>query len=243
MNGQGAAATAKLLVVEDEDHLCRGLELNFQMDGYEVSTAKTLAAARAAVQNDPPSLIVLDLMLPDGPGLDLCRELRRRGDYTPILVLTAKGRPADVVNGLEEGADDYLTKPFELNELLSRVKVLLRRQQWLRAAYESATPTQVGEAVVDWDASEFRRGGQAHRLTGLEARLLKTFVENDGRTLTREALLRDVWGLTGYRTRTVDNFVARLRKYFEANPSDPKLFLTVRGRGYRYVGAETETAE
>lgn len=226
---------ARVLVVEDERRILTGLRLNLELDGYEVLAASSLSEARQAVAEGSPSLILLDLMLSDGSGLALCRELRGQRDFTPIIILTAKDSAEDVVQGLEAGADDYLTKPFNLKEVLTRVRITFRRLRWDAARDQQEGPTlEVGAAVVNWDAHEFVRDGETRRLTGLEVRLLSYFVENAGKTLTREDLLREVWGLTGYQTRTVDNFVARMRKYFEADPAKPAHFVTVRGTGYRY---------
>jgi DNA-binding response OmpR family regulator len=227
-----------LLLVEDEAHLREGLALNFGAEGYRVATARTLAEARALLDADRFNLIVLDLMLPDGNGLELCAELRRRRDFTPILILTAKGQQKEIVLGLEQGADDYLAKPFHLTELLSRTRGLLRRQRWAQEPEIERLPTSIGDAVIDWNAQTFKRDGEIRRLTGLETKLLAHFVDHQGRTLSREALLENVWGLTGYQTRTVDNFVSRLRRYFEENPSEPIHFVTVRGAGYRFEVVE-----
>lgn len=223
-----------ILLVEDEEHLAINLEFNLQEEGYQVDVAETLAEARALVQRGP-GLIILDVMLPDGLGTDFCRELRQSGDRTPVLMLTAKGSSDDIVTGLESGADDYMTKPFALRELLGRVRAMLRRQRW---SHKPETPQvfHFNGHSVNFDTGEVLVRSQPATLTALELRLLQFFVENQDKILSREALLEEVWGLSrSTHTRTVDNFLVRLRRLFEEDPSAPRHFVTVRGLGYRFV--------
>lgn len=229
----------RLLVVEDEQHLAFSLEFNFAAEGYDVAVATCLAEARANLGEASYDLIVLDMMLPDGLGIDLCRELRLAGDHTPVLFLTAKGAPDDVVAGLDAGADDYVTKPFVLQELLTRVAAMLRRQRWNDAAPAPGAirAIEFGDGNrVDFETREARARGEAVSLTDLELRLLRFFVERQSLVVSRQELLEEVWGLAGdTNTRTVDNFLVRLRRLFEADPSRPAHFVTVRGVGYRFV--------
>jgi two-component system, OmpR family, alkaline phosphatase synthesis response regulator PhoP len=229
----------RLLVVEDEEHLAFSLQFNFEAEGYAVTVATCLRDARGHLADASYDLIVLDMMLPDGLGIDLCRELRVGGDHTPVLFLTAKGAPDDVVAGLDAGADDYVTKPFVLVELLTRVAAMLRRQRW-----NDSAPAAGGVDVfefgsgnrVDFSTHEATAHGQPVSLTDLELRLLRFFSERQSLVVSRQELLEDVWGLAGdTNTRTVDNFLVRLRRLFEVDPSRPAHFVTVRGVGYRFV--------
>jgi len=182
-------------------------------------------------------LVILDVMLPGIDGYAVAERLREAGNYTPILMLTAKSRPEDVVRGLEGGADDYLAKPFDLPVLLARVKGLLRRRDWARGGAEPAAATvRVGECEVDFRNFEVRARGQTFRLTLLEAMLLKLLVQNAGRVVSKGEILEKVWNVTpDTATRAVDNFIVRLRKYIEADPRFPKHLHTVRGAGYKLV--------
>ena len=232
----------RLLVVEDESHLAAGLKLNLQLEGYEVDVAATARQAREfLVRPQIYSAIVLDVMLPDLNGFDLCEKLRAAGNYTPVIMLTALNSPHDRVRGLEAGADDYLVKPFELSELLARVKSLLRRRDWESdPANKSsgATLLQFGNARVDFDAHEAAVSGEPLHLTQLEFALLRHFADHPDRLLSREELFEKVWQMRNYpNNRTVDNFVLRLRKYFEPTPAQPIYFLSIRGRGYRFCPA------
>jgi DNA-binding response OmpR family regulator len=180
-------------------------------------------------------LVILDVMLPGMDGYAVAERLREAGDFTPIMMLTAKGRPEDIVRGLEGGADDYLPKPFELPVLLARVKGLLRRREWARGGAEPAT-ARVGEAEVDFANFEVRARGQTFHLTLLEAMLLKLLVQNAGRVVSKGEILEKVWNVSpDTATRAVDNFIMRLRKYIEADPRLPKHLHTVRGAGYKLV--------
>lgn len=240
----GAQMTTKrLLLVEDEDHLGFTLQFNLQEEGYHVDWAAHLQQAQAFLaQSEPYDLILLDVMLPDGNGLDWCKHLRQQQNHTPILFLTAKSSPEDIVSGLELGADDYVTKPFALAELLARIKAMLRRTSWhppLRAAAEldNLPPTfSFGPHSIDFTTHEVLAHGHPVELTHLEFRLLQFFIAHANQVVTREDLLEHVWEVNASNyTRTVDNFLVRLRRIFEKDPTDPKHFLTIRGAGYRFV--------
>jgi two-component system OmpR family response regulator len=228
----------RLLIVEDEDHLAAGLKLNLELEGYRVDVA---ANAKEAGQRllDPAGYdaIVLDVMLPDVNGFELCRKFRDAGNFIPVIMLTARSSPEDRVLGLEAGADDYLVKPFELEELLARVRSVLRRQRWEQVSGNQAKATTLsfGEAKINFDTHEVIVAGEAAQLTQLELDLLRYFAENAGRVLSRTELLERVWKLRNYgNTRTVDNFISRLRRRFEPDPSSPTHFLSVRGAGYKF---------
>ena len=239
---------ARVLVVEDEQHLAAGLKLNFELDGYNVVVAESARAAASALL-DPGSfdVIILDVMLPDSTGFELCRRLRDAGDHTPVLMLTASGTTDDRVRGLEAGADDYLVKPFQLEELLARVRSMLRRRAWERS--RSQTPGEdlrIGPAHVDFSARTVHIDGenlQEIHLTQLEFDLLHYFANNANRVLTRQELQEKVWKLEKYpNSRMVDNFMLRLRKHFEKDPSSPRYFLSVRGTGYKFVPDEKDNS-
>lgn len=230
-----------VLLVEDEEHIAQGLIFNLELEGFQVTHAGTGAAAMKAFNSGSFDLVVLDLMLPDSHGIRLCREMRRAAQQLPILILTALGEEKDRVSGLKEGADDYLTKPFSLNEFLLRVRGMLRRSAWYQPTFSKEEPYLFGSNRVDLKNLEAVTANGNHRLTELEGRMLATFFASDGETLTRPELLESVWGMTAdTETRTLDNFIVRLRKYFEADPANPKHFLTVRGRGYRFVRQPAE---
>ncbi len=232
-------ATHRLLVIEDEEHLAAGLKLNLELEGYEVDIAiSAREAGEHLLRADAYDAIVLDVMLPDVDGFELCKKLRKSGNYTPVIMLTARAAAEDCVHGLEVGADDYLVKPFELEELLARVRSLLRRRQWERTEEPAAPPGRVsfGRASIDFDSHEVEVSGQPLKLTRLELDLLHYFVENPGRVLSRDELLEQVWKLRNYSSaRTVDNFISRLRRHFENDPARPRHFLSVRGAGYKFV--------
>jgi DNA-binding response OmpR family regulator len=225
----------RLLIVEDEDHLAAGLKLNLELEGYRVDVA---ANAKEAGQRllDPVGYdaIVLDVMLPDVNGFDLCKRFREAGNFIPVIMLTARSSPEDRVLGLEAGADDYMVKPFELNELLARVRSVLRRQSTGNSV--KAVTLSFGNAEINFDTHEVTVAGEPVQLTQLELDLLRYFAENAGRVLSRTELLERVWKLRNYgNTRTVDNFISRLRRRFEKDPSTPTHFLSVRGAGYKFV--------
>ena len=227
---------ASILLVEDETHIAQGLIFNLELEDFLVTHAETGTAAMEAFNSRPYDLVVLDLMLPDIHGIDLCRQMRKAAPQLPILMLTALGEEQDRINGLKEGADDYLTKPFSLDEFLLRVRGMLKRSSWYQSQQSTAKDYRFGSNLIDLKNLEAVTTNGKLRLTELEGRMLATFFANDGETLTRAELLKSVWGMAeDTETRTLDNFIVRLRKYFEVDPAKPKHFLTVRGRGYRFV--------
>ncbi len=231
------APQPRILVVEDEQHLAAGLKLNFELEAYAADVATSAREAEELLTRAVYDVLVLDVMLPDTSGFELCRDLRERGDFTPVLMLTALDSTEDRVMGLEVGADDYLVKPFELSELLARVRSLLRRRVWERQHVTEAggATFAFGGAVVDWERQEARMNGQEVRLTRLEFDLLRYFAEHPGRVLSRQELQERVWKLANYpNTRMVDNFIMRLRRHFEADPANPVHFVSVRGLGYKF---------
>lgn len=229
-----------ILVVEDEEHLAKGLRLNLELEGYQVVVAPTSReAASAFVEHSRFAAVILDVMLPDLDGFAFCRKLRESNNFVPVMMLTARHAPEDRVRGLESGADDYVVKPFDLNELLARLRSMLRRQGWEQngvAANSEATLRFGARALVNFDTHEVTVEGQEVHLTQLELDLLRFFASNPERVISREELLEKVWKLRGYsNTRTVDNFIGRLRRHFEVEPTDPQHFISVRGAGYRFV--------
>jgi DNA-binding response OmpR family regulator len=232
----------RVLIVEDEEHLAAGIRFNLELDGYEVETIddglRALERLLPGADGAPPQaaidLVVLDVMLPGLDGFQIAERMREAGNYTPVLMLTAKGLPEDVVEGLQAGADDYLPKPFDLSVLLARVKGLIRRRDWARGG--GAEPVKVGPAMVDFANLELKKGGELVRLTLLEAMLLKLLVERRGQVVTKAEILEKVWNLNpDTETRAVDNFVMRLRRHLEEDARNPRLLETVRGVGYRLV--------
>lgn len=232
--------TARILIVEDEAHLAAGIRFNLEAEGYdaEVEADGAGALARLAVSDPVPpfDLVILDVMLPGVDGFAVVDGMRRAGNFTPVLMLTAKSLAEDVVHGLEAGADDYLAKPFDLAVLLARVKGLLRRRDWARGDTGNLATAHVGDAVVDFRTFEVSVKDQTYRLTLLEAMLLKLLVQNAGQVVSKGEILQKVWNLSpDTETRAVDNFVVRLRRYLEPDPRTPKYLQTVRGAGYRLV--------
>lgn len=237
---------SRVLVVEDEAHLAQGLRFNLEAEGHSVHI---IARGEEALElllekNEDFDALVLDVMLPGKDGFAVARELRQAQNYIPLLMLTARARPEDVLQGFESGADDYLPKPFDLAILLARLESLLRRKNWLRNANGSAPATENGSAeeftFVDWGVDfrnlQLRSAGQSFQLTLMEAELLRYFIKNKDRPVSRKAILQDVWNLhEDTDTRAIDNFVVRLRRYIERDPSKPRHLLTVRGVGYELV--------
>jgi two-component system alkaline phosphatase synthesis response regulator PhoP len=224
----------RILIIEDEPDLLRGLELNIKAEGYGVLTASSGDAGLEAAVRERPDLVLLDLMLPGLSGLDVCRELRRKHFEAPIIMLTARADEVDRVVGLEIGADDYVTKPFGIRELLARIRVRLRRRG---APVNADAVIRLGDVDVDFDKCEATRRGQRVELTGKEFDVLRLLSRHRGTIVTRETLLEEVWGYEHYpTTRTVDNHILRLRQKLEANPSDPRHMLSVYGEGYKFVG-------
>lgn len=228
---------ARILIVEDEAHLAAGIRFNLEAEGYEAEVEADGARARSRlVVSDPVpfDLVILDVMLPGVDGFAVADAMRQAGNFTPVLMLTAKSLAEDVVHGLEAGADDYLAKPFDLAVLLARVRGLLRRRDWARGDTGNLVTARVGEAEVDFRKFEVRARGETFRLTLLEAMLLKLLVQNAGKVVGKGEILQKVWNLSpDTETRAVDNFVVRLRRYLEADPRAPKHLQTVRGAGYR----------
>lgn len=224
----------RVLIVEDEAHLADGLRFNFEAEGFEVEVAETGEAAMAFFEQRTTDVLVLDVMLPGISGFDVARQLREKGNFVPTLMLTARGRPEDVLKGFESGADDYLPKPFDLTILLARVRGLLRRREWMSQAPRNVFAFR--GRTIDFDNLEIRTGVQSLTLTRMEANLLRYLIEREGRTVPRKELLEEVWGVhEDTDTRAIDNFVVRLRRYLEDSASDPQHLLTVRGVGYRFV--------
>jgi DNA-binding response OmpR family regulator len=230
---------ARLLIVEDEKNLAKGMKFNFELEGYEVDVVGDGSEALAHLAPGPAAgydLVILDVMLPGIDGFAVADRTRKAGNFVPILMLTAKSLPSDVVHGLEAGADDYLPKPFDLPVLLARVKGLLRRRDWARGDVGDVETARIGQAQVDFKNFQIQTGGQVHPLTLLEAMLLKLLVQNVGRVVTKGEILEKVWNVSAdTQTRAVDNFIVRLRRYLEPNPRFPRHLLTVRGAGYRLL--------
>jgi DNA-binding response OmpR family regulator len=262
-----------VLVVEDEQHLADGLRYNLEAEGYTVKTVADGESALALLleQREQYDAVVLDVMLPGKDGFAVAAELRQAGHFVPVLMLTARARPDDVLRGFESGADDYLAKPFELAILIARINGLLRRRDWFHLDRNAAASLQNGGVdqpdatsttkskegtrtseheselfvfagkKIDFDALELRTGDETMRLTLMEAKLLRHLIKHEGRVVSRKSLLEDVWELQeDTDTRAIDNFIVRLRKYIEDEPSNPKHLLTVRGVGYRFVAALTD---
>jgi DNA-binding response OmpR family regulator len=229
----------RILVVEDEEHLAEGLRFNFEAEGYEVAIAADglLAVEALTAPERDIDLVILDLMLPGLSGFEVLRRARASGDFVPVLILTAKDAIEDRVRGLEEGADDYLAKPFRLDELLARTRGLLRRRRWDGVADGAPPgPVAIGASTLHFDRFELATPGGVVNLTTREMGLLRALVDRGGEAISRGELLESVWGLRpDTQTRVVDSFVVRLRRYLEPDPSRPRHLLLVRGHGYRLV--------
>ncbi len=250
---------SRILVVEDEDHLAEGLRFNLKEEGHSVEVVGDGESAvdQLLAQAREFDAVILDVMLPGMNGFSVATALREAKNYVPVLMLTARGRPEDVLEGFAAGADDYLPKPFELPIFLARLNGLLRRSEWLRGTLEkTSVPKDVANErekagssgaqddevfrldgkTIDFEALELRTEDGTIQLTLMEAKLLRHLIQNQGRTVSRSSILGDVWGLhEDTDTRAIDNFIVRLRRYLEENPSKPKHLLTVRGVGYRFV--------
>ncbi|MBK7948179.1 MAG: response regulator transcription factor [Deltaproteobacteria bacterium] len=230
----------RILVVEDEAHLAEGIRFNLEQEGYDVvvvGDGRSAVDHLADAARGPFDLVILDLMLPEMSGYEVARRTRASGNFVAILILTAKDDEADVVRGLEEGADDYLTKPFRLNELLARVRGLLRRRRWdgVETTSEPQRDVRVGDAVIHFDRFSIETPRETVTLTTREVGLLRALVDREGETVTRGELLEQVWGLRpDTRTRVIDSFIVRLRRHLEVDPSRPTHIVSVRGRGYRF---------
>jgi DNA-binding response OmpR family regulator len=248
---------SRLLIVEDEAHLAEGLRFNLQAEGHSVQVAGDGESALEQLleTNEHFDAVVLDVMLPGKDGFAVAAALREARNYVPVLMLTARGRPEDVLQGFAAGADDYLPKPFELPIFLARLQGLLRRSEWLsggrdkvegeiavnkaNASSGSAADYEVFSfdgKTIDFGTLELRADGNTIQLTLMEAKLLRHLIRNSGRVVSRKSILEDVWGLCeDTDTRAIDNFIVRLRRYIEENPSKPHHLLTVRGVGYRFI--------
>lgn len=233
----------RILIVEDEDHLAQGLLFNLRAEGNEAVIVRDGESAIHWLieERTPFDAVILDVMLPGIDGFGVARAMREAENYTPVLMLTARTRPEDVLEGFAAGADDYLPKPFELSILLARLNGLLRRTAWLRPNSDKA-PAQTADSytfagrTIDFSLLELRAGDRHVRLTLMEAELLRHLVHNPGRAVSRREILEQVWHLhEDTDTRAIDNFVVRLRRYLEDDPSHPVHLLTVRGIGYRFV--------
>jgi DNA-binding response OmpR family regulator len=229
-----ASRPAKILVVEDEPKMVAGLRDNFEFEGYEVITAADGVEGLRRALGEAPDLVVLDVMMPRLSGLEVCKQLRAQRGSMPIIMLTARGQEVDKVVGLELGADDYVTKPFSIRELLARVKAVLRRTA---VAPKHQDQHSFGDVEVDLRRCRVLRSGKPLDISSKEFDLLKYFVCHSGETLSRDRLLEEVWGYENYpTTRTVDTHLVRLRQKLEPDPEQPQYFLTVHGTGYRFVG-------
>ncbi|MGA8142466.1 MAG: response regulator transcription factor [Candidatus Acidiferrales bacterium] len=247
---------SKVLVVEDEAHLAEGLRFNLKAEGYTVQLAGDGESAlkRLLESGERFDAVVLDVMLPGIDGFEVVSALRKAKNFVPVLILTARGRPEDVLEGFGAGADDYLPKPFELPIFLARLQGLLRRNEWIRSgkvsdqlpalSKQEAATNSAGEPdtvsfegkTIDFGTLELRTERNTIQLTLMEAKLLRHLIRNKGRNVSRKSILEDVWGLSeDTDTRAIDNFIVRLRKYIEKNPAKPRHLLTVRGVGYRFV--------
>jgi DNA-binding response OmpR family regulator len=238
---------SKILVVEDEQHLAEGLRFNLEAEGYRVQVTDTGESALQVLKSDPAGfdVVVLDVMLPGKDGFSVMSEMRGSGQFVPTLMLTARGHPNDVLKGFAAGADDYLTKPFDLAILIARIRGLLRRREWLTRSISApaASPPapdifMFGDKSVDFDRLELRVRKQTFPLTLMEANVLRYLIRHDGKAVSRKRMLEEVWNLhEDTDTRAIDNFIVRLRRYIEEDPAKPRHVLTVRGVGYRFVAS------
>jgi DNA-binding response OmpR family regulator len=244
---------SRVLVVEDESHLANGLSFNLVAEGHSVEVVADGEGAldKLLAKKENFDAVVLDVMLPGKNGFEVASELREAKNFVPVLMLTAMGRPEDVLKGFASGADDYLPKPFELAILLARLQGLLRRSAWHRAGWKAldSVPGQASEPgeifsfrgkTIDFSTLELRTSSDKIQLTLMEADLLQHLIHSNGRVVSRKSILEEVWGLKeDTDTRAIDNFVVRLRRYIEEDPAKPRHLLTVRGIGYRFL-AEPE---
>jgi DNA-binding response OmpR family regulator len=240
---------SRILVVEDESHIAQGLRFNLEAEGHDVVVTESgeESLQRLLRKREPFDLLVLDVMLPGKDGFAVAAELRRARNYIPLLMLTARGRPEDVLKGFESGADDYLPKPFNLDILIARIASLLRRKHWVQgtdsdqtAGADIAPPDadtfQFDGTIVDFQKLQVRARSQVFQLTLMESELLRYLIRNGGRPVSRKEILENVWDLhEDTDTRAIDNFIVRLRRYVEDQPARPRHLLTVRGLGYQFV--------
>jgi two-component system alkaline phosphatase synthesis response regulator PhoP len=225
----------KILIIEDEQDLIKGLKLNLSDEGFEVDWAVNgVDGLRKAIE-ETPDLIILDIMLPEMDGLEVCRNLRQKNIYIPVIMLTAKGGEIDKVVGLEIGADDYMTKPFSIRELLARIKARLRHSE--KEGKQVPEVYSIGDIEIDFVRFKIKRKGIEQELTSLETDILRYFVIHRGEVVSRNDLLDKIWGYESYpTTRTIDNHILKLRKKIEEDPSHPRYILSVYGGGYRFTG-------
>ena len=227
-------SSQRLLIVEDEAHLAEVISDNLILEGYVVSVVADGAIALETIRRDVPALVLLDVMLPGLDGFAVCERLRQEKNDVPILFLTAKSSNDDRVRGLELGGDDYLGKPFELRELILRVRAILKRTQWFRGAQQDTETLTLGEARVDFKTNTATLRGKTFELSTKEAMILRALAEQPGVVVPRAEILDRVWGYDAFpTTRTVDNFIVRLRRVLEPDPQNPRYIHTVRGTGYR----------
>ena len=233
----------KILIVEDEHHIADGLRFNLEAEGYEVEVVDDGETALEMLRDSTFNAVVLDVMLPGIDGFTVASAMRGRSDFTPILMLTARSRPEDVLKGFEAGTDDYLPKPFDLDIFIARLKGLLRRQEWTRKQAPTTgelEKTVINGRTIDFQNLELTGPDGTIRLTLMEMKLLRFLIENKGRTVSRKTILEDVWNLQeDTDTRAIDNFIVRLRRYLEDEPNNPRIVRTVRGVGYRFTGKPT----
>jgi two-component system alkaline phosphatase synthesis response regulator PhoP len=228
---------AKILLVEDEPDMVLGLKDNFEFEGYEVVTAGDGAAGLEKARREKPDLVILDIMLPKLSGLEVCRTLRSEGVGVPILMLTARGQETDKVAGLELGADDYVTKPFSIKELLARVKAILRR---VEGSPKRLARYAFSDVDLDFEVYRATKGGKPLELSPREFELLRYLIERKGETVSRDKLLEDVWGYESYpSTRTVDTHIAKLRAKIGDSGADPRYIITMHGFGYKFVDPDS----
>ncbi len=229
----------RVLVVEDDDHLAEGVAFNLRNSGYEVETVGSGEAALTSLERQAFDVVLLDVMLPGIDGLDVVRRMRKSGNTKPVLIITAKNRADDAIDGLDAGADDYIMKPFDLDEVLARIRGALRREVWARGGETRTEPESLVYGRWRIDFAKFVASdadGHEQTLTATEAAMLRLFADRPGEVVSRETFLREVWGRTGeLETRTVDNFVRKLRRAFEPNPAKPRHICSVRAAGYKFV--------
>lgn len=234
----------KILIVEDEKHIAEGLRFNLELDDFEVKLAENGEVALKKLREEDFDAIVLDVMMPKVDGFTVAKTLREEENFTPILMLTALGKPEDILNGFEAGADDYLQKPFDLKVFLARINGLLRRREWFQKESKNSKINgivSINNRLIDFDNLELRSETETVHLTLMEAKLLKFLIENEGQAVSRKTILEDVWDLReDTDTRAIDNFIVRLRKYLEEKPNDPQILQTVRGIGYKFVRENQE---
>jgi|SRR5689334_12522982 len=241
---------SKVLVVEDEKHLADGLRFNLEAEGYQVEVTDTGEAALDLLKANPSGydVVVLDVMLPGKDGFSVMSEMRGSGQFVPTLILTARGHPSDILKGFAAGADDYLTKPFDLSILIARIRGLIRRRDWLAASLGGGATASVaparpdvftfGDKSVDFDHLELHVRDAVFPLTLMEGNVLRYLIRHEGKPVSRKKMLEEVWNLhEDTDTRAIDNFIVRLRRYIEDDPAKPRHVLTVRGVGYRFVAA------